>query len=73
MRPHCAFHAFPERREYDSSSPNNSVSLQQLVNALETETSGLQKLVCYLLEKNERLRMRLRACENAPKPCNSVN
>lgn len=62
MRPPSGFHALPERME--SNFSNDAVNLQQLVDSLETEICGLQKLVSYLLEKNERLRMRLHVCEN---------
>jgi len=31
--------------------------------ALQAEVASLQELVCYLVEKNERLRKRLQTCE----------
>ena len=43
--------------------PNTSISTEQRVHALEAEITALQKLVCDLLEKNERLRMQLKRCE----------
>jgi hypothetical protein len=45
---------------------DDPASLMQQVRSLDAEVAALQTLICFLLEKNERLRMRLRACENAP-------
>jgi hypothetical protein len=42
-----------------NDAPTTHVSEEQRVHALETEVNALQGLVCYLLEKNEYLRMRL--------------
>jgi hypothetical protein len=40
------------------------MSLEQTMLALEAEVEALQELVCYLLEKNERLRMRCKGLES---------
>jgi regulator of replication initiation timing len=49
------------------------MSLEQTMLALEAEIDALQKLVCYLLEKNERLRMRCNGLESdvpaGSRPC----
>jgi len=50
-------------RLIDSSEPR--MSLEQTMLALEAEIEALQKLVCYLLEKNEHLRMRCNGLESA--------
>jgi hypothetical protein len=42
------------------TSPETLISQEQRVRALEKEVIALQGLVCYLLEKNEYLRIRLR-------------
>jgi hypothetical protein len=39
-------------------------SLEQTMLALEAEVEALQELVCYLIEKNERLRMRCKGLES---------
>jgi len=41
-----------------NDSSELSMSSKQTIHALEEEIDSLQKLVCYLLEKNERLRLR---------------
>ncbi len=43
------------------------------MHALEAKVTALQKLICHLVEKNERLRMHLHAYESAPKLCNSAD
>lgn len=45
-------------------SPELRMSLEQTMLALEAEVEALQELVCYLLEKNERLRMRCKGLES---------
>mgnify|MGYP001598461653 CR=1 FL=1 len=48
-----------------NDSSELSMSLKQTVLALDAEIEALQKLVCYLLEKNEHLRMRCNGLESA--------
>ena len=40
------------------SPPMTTVAMTARIRELEEETRGLQKLVCYLLQKNELLRQR---------------
>jgi len=40
------------------------LSLEQTMLALEAQVEALHELVCYLLEKNERLRMRCKCLES---------
>ena len=48
-------------KEYDrhTVTPENYANPEEQVRKLEEEIEDLQRLVCHLLEKNERLRMRL--------------
>jgi hypothetical protein len=61
-----------QAQESDRRSDSSEIclNLEQRVNALEAEVDALQRLVCHLLEKNERLRMRVhwngeRLCGNS--------
>jgi hypothetical protein len=56
----------PYREQRDLDSQEASISQDQKVRELEAEVNGLQGLVCYLLEKNEHLRVRLRVSEGLP-------
>lgn len=74
MHPLFAFRMFPRPGKNNADDFfEDTAGLERKVHALEAEISALQKLVCHLLVKNERMRMRLRACENIPGPWDSVH
>jgi len=47
----------------DEGASEGATSLCLRARALQAEVASLQELVCYLVEKNERLRKRLQTCE----------
>lgn len=58
--PRCSSPMAEQESEGFNDSPRASISQEQRLLALEAEVTALQGLVCYLLEKNEYLRRRLR-------------
>ncbi len=50
-------------------SADHLVSIELRVVALEAELARSQRLVCHLLEKNERLRLRLRSHDQQLEGC----
>jgi hypothetical protein len=49
----------PDQEQRDLDSQVDCITQDKRVRELEAEVNALQGLVCYLLEKNEHLRIRL--------------
>ena len=73
MRPPSNLQTLPGRWEIDADDFADNATWPELnVRAREAEIYALQMLVCHLLEKNERLRMRIRAKENTTRSSDSI-
>lgn len=54
-----SYSPFPDREPRGLDSQETRIRQEERVQELEAEVNALQGLVCYLLEKNEHLRIRL--------------
>ena len=60
MFPPSHYSHIPDQEPRGFDSQEARISQEERMRALEAEVNALQGLVCYLLEKNEYLRLRLR-------------